>query len=282
MKERIGYLILPIITLIYLLINFYMIKHNITLCETDGCSLTKSFLKIDVSVLYTLSIIIYFFMIASYLLKLKSLFNMFLFNVFVAESILIFLFYKQTGEFCLICLCFYFLVLSNLLFILFTNKKEYFSVTLLLFSLIINFIVLDTKILPNNKNINTIITPIEKKYTILGTETCVYCNKLKEKMKTLNIEYDVRDYHDYENTLKLLNIKNIPVLLIKEEKNNFKIIYGEDIIDKELSKTNNEKKQIEDTNEKQNVFLNQFLTKDGCSIIEKDKDCEDVNNLIKN
>lgn len=278
MKEKIGYIILPVITLVYLLINFYMVKHNITLCQTDGCSLTKSFLKIDVSLLYTLSIIVYIFMIISYLLNLRSIFKLFLFNVFVAESILIFLFYKQTGEVCLVCLCFYSLILINLLFLLFSNKKEYFSITLLLVSLIINFIILETKILPNKINNNILIEPISKKYVIIGSETCSFCNKLKSKMNELNIEYEVRDYHNYENTLKLLNIKNIPVLLIKDDETNFRLIYGEETISKEMFKTSNKNIEKESSSTKDNsqdVFLNQFLTKDGCSIIENNKEnCE--------
>lgn len=289
MKEKIGYLVFPIITLLYLVVNLYMIKYNIDFCKTEGCSLTKNFLQIEVSLLYLLAIIVYVFMIISYLMKLKNLFYLFLFNIFIAESILIFLFYKETGEVCLICLCFYLLILTNILFLLFIDRKEHLSmgVVLLILSLIVNFIILETKILPNNKtmNNNLEIKHLNKVYTILGTETCNFCNKLKNKMKDLNIDYDSIDYHDYENTLKLLDMKTIPVLLIKEEKNNFRIISGEENISKELFKKSGEKieNKINDNSDKSNTFLNQFLTKDGCSITEKtDENCEDVNKLIKN
>lgn len=284
MKEKIVYYILPLLTLVYLITNFYMYERNIILCETGGCSLTKDFLKIETSTLYTLAIMIYILIISCSLINFNMLFKFFLLNVFVAETIILFIFYKETNEICLICLGFYFLVSINLILMFFLNKKENFSIIFLTISLIVNFVILEILILPRKNNNN--IIPIETKYTILGTDTCKYCNDLKRKMKDLKIEYDYRNYKDFNNTLKLLDIKNIPVLLVKEDNNNFRLIYGESDINKEISKNINIKIDGEATIQKEkeepkvenfvkSELMNQFLTDDGCSIVKNEEDCDD-------
>lgn len=105
-------------------------------------------------------------------------------------------------------------------------------------------------------------------------------------MNDLKIEYDYRNYKDYNNTLKLLDIKNIPVLLVKEDNNNFRLIYGERDINKEISKNINiqidgkrtiqkEKEEPKVENFVKSELMNQFLTDDGCSIVKNEEDCDD-------
>lgn len=148
MKEKIVYYILPLLTLVYLITNFYMYERNIILCETGGCSLTKDFLKIKTSTLYTLAIMIYILIISCSLINFNMLFKFFLLNVFVTETIILFIFYKETNEICLICLGFYFLVSINLILMFFLNKKENFSIIFLTISLIVNFVILEILIFP--------------------------------------------------------------------------------------------------------------------------------------
>lgn len=286
--KMLPYLILPIITLIYLIINLILLKYNIIICESDGCSLTKTILKVDVSVLYYLGISVYLTLLFLYFIKHKILFKLVILCIFVLESYMLFKFNQLTGEYCILCIGFYSLICLNLFVIFYTSIKNFIINTklmiyfiLFLLGMNIGLYILNNYILlkENNNIIN--IQPLTKKYTVLGTNECKFCQKLKEKLITNNIDFESVDYYNYESTLKLLNFTQIPVLIIKKDNNMYEFVNGEKNINKKLEQKDvvdniKEKSEVESIDNLYNSLLgisssNQSEQEDGCTILSTEK-----------
>lgn len=274
MKSVLSYVMLPLITLLYLVINLYMLKNNIVICESNGCSLTKTILKVEPEILYYISISVYIFILILSYINYKKLIFLIILNIFIFETYLIYKFFSITNEYCLICLGFYSLIILNLLMIIIMdikktlngNKKVIKYILLFVLFNFIGFYILNKYILLEEQNKVNNIQIITKKYTILGTNECKFCKKLKDKLIKENIDFETRDYYDYENTLKLLGIKQIPVLIVKNN-DNFEFVYGEDKInEKLLNNSNNFLNNLINYDNKDN-----FLKLDGCTINNTEK-----------
>lgn len=224
-NERLIYLYIPIVILVYLLLNIILIKTGSAICQSNGCEATKTILSIDTNLLYSLGSLGAIGLIITGFLYLKkeinnNLFKLILFGMFLFETILLSYLILKTNEICWICLGFYILLCINLILLTINEKEDVLKILFYISIIFIAMFILDIRNQPNE---------ITNKYTILGSESCKFCKETKEKLKELNIEFKEEDYKNYKDTLKMLNINSIPVLIIKEN-NSWNIIEGKDNI----------------------------------------------------
>jgi glutaredoxin len=267
-NERIIYLYIPIIILLYLLVNLILIKTGSTICQSNGCEATKSLLSIDTNLLYSLGNLGAISLIITGFLYLKkelsnNLFKLILIGMFLFETVLLSYLILKTNEMCWICLGFYSLLVINLILLSLKEKEDLLKYLFFISIIFIAMFILDIRKQPNE---------IKNKYTIIGTESCKFCKETKEKLKELKVEFKEENYDNYKDTFKMLNIKSIPVLIIKEE-DSWKIIEGKENIIKSI-----ESKILYKTEDILNIMeiplpevkteetLHNIEKKDGCNI----------------
>lgn len=228
--KKFGFLWMPLIIIVFLTINLLGVVFDFTICESDGCEASKSLLKINQSILYILALIGFVFLtiVGNYNIKTNfslkpmiRMFNYFLGLILICETVLITYLIVKTGEICTICSIFYSLIWVNFIITSHFNsidEKELkeqtinFKFILLCVGLIVLILhmILDIK---SDKDIKT----IQNKYTLLQSESCSHCKATKEYLKNKNIEYSKERFEDYIGLFNTLNIKTIPVMVVKED-----------------------------------------------------------------
>ncbi len=71
--------------------------------------------------------------------------------------------------------------------------------------------------------------------TLLTNKTCGPCMVVKNKLKALNLEVDIKDFSnaDDQEIFRKYSIKSVPRLLIEDDEGNIEIIQGiDDIVDR--------------------------------------------------
>lgn len=284
--RKLNYIVLPLITSIYLFVNLIFNVLNIKLCETDGCATSKTLLNFDQNYLYGLGllsvVLILFIGIAAirdnkiHLIE-QIIFTIFLNFILLSETILISYLYLSTKSFCLICLVFYSLLWINFFLNFYSTKENLFIKTIskiLIFNVIIILITL-TFLKIENTETNTIVN----EYTLLQSETCSHCKATKDFLDTNNIKYTKENYEKYMTLLGNLDLNTIPILIVKNNKSNFSILNGENEIksffDKKIKEKtilpilNNTNVEGFDFYNKQSILENTpslIPTDDGCNI----------------
>lgn len=266
---------LPVLTFLYLIFN----SIAGALCETNGCSITKTLLNIEQEYLYLIAIFTYTILIfiGSILRKyyfdfMVKLFDFILFNVLICETILISYLYLKTGEICLICTGFYILVLLNYVCFNLTFKSNMKILSVFFIIVTLSLIKLEDNVQEGKINNS------DNKYILLQSEKCEYCNKVKEYLKDNNIEYTKEDYIKYKELMNNLDFNVIPVLIIKNSKENIQILNGYKEILKYFNENNN--KNIKEQKESTLINFNSYNLNNSSQL--KEIDSFNINNINKN
>jgi glutaredoxin len=262
-RSHLSYRFMPMIILSYLFINLYLILIGATWCKSEGCEVSKSLLNIEQTELYTLAIIAFgiLLFIGLRILKtnseqLKELYKLGIFAIMICETIFLSYLYFKSGTLCISCFIFYSLVIINYILIDPKDKKVF----------IIFFIIAAMALL--NLDGNAKSNPsISAQYTLLQSESCEHCKKVKEFLKENIIEYKKEDYANYDGLFSSLNITQIPVLIVKKNENNLIILNGVSEIIQYLNE--NEVKIIStklETTPTSSTTQISFDDKEGCEI----------------
>jgi len=265
MKQHLTYRFMPMVILSYLFINLYLVMTGSTWCKSEGCEVSKSLLNIEQTDLYSLAIVAFIVLLVIGLQilktnskKLKELFKFGLFTIMMCETILLSYLYFKTSTLCISCFIFYSLVVINFI-ILDTKSKTVFVIPFM----IVAFAILDLD--TNTKSNET----LKSHYTLLQSPSCEHCKKVKEYLKENKIEYKKEEYTKYSGLFSSLNITKIPVMIVKNNDNNFLLLNGvTEILD--YLDTNEMEKIVENMEEKSESHSssNQISldTKEGCEI----------------
>lgn len=274
MKNHLSYRFMPMIILSYLFINLYLIMIGSKWCESEGCEVSKSLLKIEQSDLYSIAILAFgiLFFIGLKILKtdserLKEFYKLGVFAIMICETILLSYLYFKTGSLCISCFIFYVLIVINYLII---DKKDKKIVVIFFIIATIAFLKLD---------VNTKASPsLTSKYTLLQSESCQHCKKVKLFLKENNIIYSKEEYISFDGLFSALNITKIPLMIVKKNKDNFILLNGVDEIVQYLKVH-----ELEKVSKENEINSNSFSThisldeKEGCEINFLQKELENCN-----
>lgn len=221
-KNHLSYRFMPMIILSYLLINLYLIMIGSDWCQSEGCEVSKNLLQIEQTDLYYVAIAAFFvlLLVGLNILKkdshnLKMFYKFSIFTIMMCETILLSYLYFKSGTLCITCFIFYALVIVNYLLLDIKTHHIY----------IIPFIVISFGILDLNLNDQSNAS-LSSKYTLLQSEKCEHCKKIKEYLQEHTIVYKKEDYSDYSGLFSSLNITKIPVLIVKNNENSLLILNG--------------------------------------------------------
>jgi len=203
--------LIPFVIVIYIVSNIIMTLLDITICESNGCTLSKEIINISYLELNFIGLAYAIILLVLSILNHKYLKQFALLGI-LTETILISMLYLLTSELCLFCLGFYSLLILNYI----VNQKEYkldemiiYVIGILIALTIINFN-------SNTPNIKPLNIQDNKNY-LIQSKTCKHCKEIKEYMEGKNIEYIKIEVKEVMSLLETLNITTIPVLIKKEE-----------------------------------------------------------------
>jgi len=254
---------MPMIILSYLFINLYLIMIGSSWCQSEGCEVSKSLLNIEQTDLYTLAIVAFGVLLITGLnilktdsLKLKEFYKFSIVTIMICETILLSYLFFKSGTLCISCFIFYVLVIINYL-LLDIQSKKIFVIPFIIATIGLLDLNIDTK---SNESITS-------RYTLLQSENCEHCKKIKEYLKDNSIEYRKEEYTKYSGLFSSLNITKIPVMIVKNNENNLLILNGvSEITDYlEINEGENNLPVISHSTVQKNDFsLNE--AKEGCEI----------------
>ncbi len=204
---------LPFILLGYIAVETYLKLQNSSLCGDVGCKLAGELLKFDSIYLHYFGLAGVFALVILGARSIKSkvyetLYLMVLYAAIIFEATILGYQFLVNPEPCLFCLG----IFSSLLIIaLFSHLKNFF---ILLASVLAIYIALNTLAIPKNKAYVT--TPGNY---LIQSETCPHCIKVKTYFKDNNINYTPISTKEINarGFLKFVDIKSIPVLIMKEK-----------------------------------------------------------------
>jgi glutaredoxin len=240
-------------------------------CKSEGCEVSKSLLNIEQTDLYSLAIIAFGVLLLVGLkiiktdsVRLKEFFRFSILVIMLCETILLSYLYFKSGTLCISCFIFYLLVISNYLLLNLKSKNIF----------VIPFLIACMAVLDLNVN-TTSNDSITSKYTLLQSESCEHCKKVKTYLKENSITYKKEDYAKYSGLFSSLNITKIPVLIVKNNENNLLILNGVSEITNHFTTTNNSKKlpiNIDTYTENKGFSFSE--PKEGCEVDFLKKDLE--------
>jgi len=260
---------MPMIILSYLFINLYLIMIGSSWCKSEGCEVSKSLLNIEQTELYGLAIISFGVLLLNGLkiLKndsstLKEFYKFSIFAVMVCETILLTYLFLKSGTLCVSCFIFYLLVIINYILVDTKSLKIF----------VIPFIFASMSLLDLNTS-TTSNESLSAKYTLLQSDNCEHCKKVKEYLDTNTISYKKEDYTKYSGLFSSLNITKIPVMIVKNNENNLLILNGVSEITNYLDEKESKQKMpiISDVTTNDFTFSEQ---KEGCEIDFINKELE--------
>lgn len=261
-KNHLTYRFMPMIILSYLFINLYLTMIGSTWCKSEGCEVSKSLLNIEQTDLYSLAIIAFGVLLLVGLkiikaddIKLKVFYKFSVFTIMVCETILLGYLYFKSGTLCISCFIFYVLVIINYLLLDIKSKNIF----------VIPFILAAIAVLDLDVNTTSNVS-VTSHYTLLQSETCEHCKKVKEYLKDNNIKYKKEDYAKYSGLFSSLNITKIPVLIVKNNENNLLILNGVSEITNYLD--------INEEKESSPIISHNTVENNSFSLTEKKEGCE--------
>lgn len=204
---------LPFLLLGYIALETYLKTQNTSLCGQVGCALAGELLKFDPIYLHYFGLVAVFILLILGARSLKSIFFetlyfMVLYAGIAFEATILGYQFLSNPVPCTFCLG----VFSSLLLIaLFSHPK--------------NFLVIFASILALYIALNTLAIPKNKAYATLNgnyliqSDTCSHCKKVKAYFKANNINYTPIQAKEVNARafLKFVDIKSIPVLIMKEK-----------------------------------------------------------------
>ncbi len=225
--KKLGFIILPILFLLYIAGETYLKLNHSSLCHSTGCELAGALLNFDAIYLNYVGIFAALTIIILGILSYKKiipevLFFIVLISSLLFESILLGYQFFASPEMCKFCMGIY----GFLTAILFVSSRKYFLIAIP--AVISVLMALSFLAIPNASAV------IKQDGTyLLQSESCPHCTKVKTYMNENNIDFTKIDIQDIEaqHFATFLNFNTIPILILKEGKN-IKIINGDqDIID---------------------------------------------------
>jgi glutaredoxin len=225
--KKLGFIITPLLFLLYIIGETYLKLNHSSLCASDGCALADALLNFDsiylnyFGMLAALTILILGILSYKKLIP-EILFFIVLISSLLFESIMLGYQYFASPEMCKFCMGIYaFLVVTLLL-----TSRKYFLIALP--AVISVVMALSFLAIPNASSF------ISKNGTyLLQSDSCAHCKKVKTYLNDNNIEFTKIDIENIEaqHFATFLNFKSIPILITKEGKN-IRIINGDkNIID---------------------------------------------------
>jgi glutaredoxin len=226
MMKKLSYVYLPLLFLIYLVVETVLKLNHSSLCHSKGCELAGGLLNIPAIELNYLGIAgAVLLLILGYLTYIRAFSKRYFFillsSMIVFETIMIGYQYFASPMLCKFCLGVY----GSLLTIaIFTMRERFFF---LLPAIVAPLTALYLLAIPMSKSFIT-----DNGNYLIQSQTCPHCKKVKEFLKSKNIEFKKLDAKSIEarNFIKYMAYKTIPVLIVKDGRD-IKIINGdEDII----------------------------------------------------
>lgn len=293
--ENLSYRILPLLITVYTFSMGMFTYYDMPFCSTSGCEAAGEVMNISKVTMYLMGSFagLVLFILGKKAYKsnkayLNLMFLGYLFILIITEYVFLSFLVAKTGEFCILCLIFFSLLVLSFVFavISFSNKEllpvksfvRDLGVLLLLTSIAttIAFALMDfsgSSSSVNLKNENF-------KYALIGSEDCKYCKKVKAMLKKENIEYLSLDIKDYKNLIPLFGGKTIPVL-IEKKGNNFSVFNNFNSIVSKIENLNKKSSPlVQDLDGTSSANIPSFLLpnsldlneEEGCSITTE---CED-------
>jgi glutaredoxin len=272
---------LPFLLLGYIAVETYLKFQNTSLCGEVGCKLAGELLKFNPIYLHYFGLVSVFILVILGARSLKStlfetLYFMVLYAAIAFETTILGYQFLANPEPCIFCLG----VFSSLLLIaLFSHFKNFI---IILAAILAVYIALNTLNIPKNKAYVT-----QPGNYLIQSDTCPHCIKVKTYFENNNISYIPIPSKEVNarGFLKFIDIKSIPVLIIKEA-SSITLIKG----DKKIIAYFEEQKTEEavtpevDTNADQSStlelssdFLSQGPSEDCALTITEAPSCEDDN-----
>jgi len=231
---------LPFLLLSYIALETYLKTQNTSLCGKVGCTLAGELLKFDPIYLHYFGLVAVFILLILGARSIKSkffetLYFMVLYAGIAFEATILGYQFLSNPEPCIFCLG----VFSSLLIIaLFSHPK--------------NFLVIFASILALYIALNTLAIPKNKAYVtlpgnyLIQSDTCSHCKKVKAYFKANNISYTPIQAKEVNARafLKFVDIKSIPVLIMKE-KSGISLLKGDQNIIAHFEAKKEPKKTIE-------------------------------------
>jgi len=272
---------LPFLLLGYIAVETYLKFQNTSLCGEVGCKLAGELLKFNPIYLHYFGLVSVFILVILGARSLKStlfetLYFMVLYAAIAFETTILGYQFLANPEPCIFCLG----VFSSLLLIaLFSHFKNFIVI---LAAILAVYIALNTLNIPKNKAYVT-----EPGNYLIQADTCPHCIKVKNYFKENNISYTPISSKEVNARafLKFIDIKSIPVLIIKEAsvmtliKGDKKIIaYFEgqkkgEAVTLEVDGTVHQSSTLELSSD----FLSQGTSEDCALTITETSSCEDDN-----
>ena len=204
---------LPFLLLGYISLETYLKSQNTSLCGEVGCKLAGELLKFDPIYLNYFGLVAVFILVMLGARSIKSkffetLYFMVLYAGIAFEATILGYQFLVNPEPCIFCLG----VFSSLLIIaIFSHFKNFFVI---IASVVAVYIALNTLAIPKNKAYVT----LPGNY-LIQSETCPHCIKVKAYFKDNNIRYTPISTKEVNarGFLKFVDIKSIPVLIMKEK-----------------------------------------------------------------
>lgn len=197
--------------------GFMQKQFGLFTCETDGCAIADSLLKIDSSILYIFAFLFFVGLIAIKNLKifsfLKDYFNILFYSGLAFEIVLFSNMFFVYGEFCKECAKM--VALLIIIGLVLDPKKIFIPIAIAVAMFILNPIEEEVSF----TNELTLITKVD----------CPFCKEVKEYLNTNNIEYKEVNYKKTLGFLNSFEIKSVPALVLKKD-NQIKILKGKSTI----------------------------------------------------
>lgn len=273
---------LPFLLLGYMATETYLKVQHTSLCGEVGCKLAGELLKFNPLYLNYFGMAGVFVLIIFGYLSLKSklfetLYFMALYSAIAFEATLLSYQFIANSELCVFCLS----IFSSLLLIaLFSQVKSF---AMVLASIVAIFLGLNALSITKNQAFAT-----EEGNYLIQSETCSHCKKVKAYFKEHNVDYTPISVKEAsaKSFLKFVDIKSIPVLIMKE-KSGIMLINGDkkiiDYFENKMQTISTDTMDTEtaassNTMELSSDFLSAGGADDGCALtITETPSCDDEN-----
>ena len=287
MRNEKKLLILPLITLSYILFNIIGKYFDLEICKLEGCNIANEILKISALELYIISIIIPIsLLILIYVYnkdgqrKYLDYYEIIYKIVITSHTLMLSNQYFMTKELCITCFILYVLFVIGYILYKYQNstKLDIYFITLLVSIIVVsslfkyNYSAKDINLFPSNG------------YYLIQDETCSSCKEIKLEAKNHDFQFTLLEINQTKELISTFNITKIPVL-IKYDDGEIEIIKSKKKILERINQKNNLNlvKEIDIIPESTNYLFNNqidstFASQEegGCSIksIENKQNCK--------
>jgi len=253
--------ILPLLLILYIVLDTVLKINNIELCSSTGCKLAGDLLKFNSLYLNYLGVVGATVLLILALIKTDKLYAIVATSMVAFESLLIASQLNINPEVCKFCLGVYTFLL---LILLVANRKVFLYMLPIIASIFVAFSMLN---IPKNK------TMIKNDgLYLIASKTCPHCKKTKAFLNSKGVKYTALKAEDANSYFfaKSLNINKIPIA-IKKNGDSYKITVGDKNI-MELYGTKKQKVESKEPTKIESSSQNEFQPKlnlsgedEGCS-----------------